>query len=135
MVHPISPKQLLNSEVNNMTLDEIIIRLKPSLLVEGDSMDSWIESEVIDTLEMILNYINKNTSLDLVELPQELYWILKKMVQVAFTRQRSEGLKNHSEGGEVLSWGDNGYDPLEPYIEALNDYIDGSSKRHSWDFF
>lgn len=124
-----------------MTIDEIVERLQPVLLLEGDSMKPWIKSEVQDSVDLVINYVNK-ASLDndpgfipYKELPRELYWIIKKMVQVAFNRQRSEGVRSHTEGGETLSWGDNGYDPLEPFIDALNEFIDGSSKRNSWDFW
>jgi len=118
-----------------MTVDEIMERLKPQLFIQGESMDVWLKTEIEDSVDMVINYLESNMDETFEELPKQLYWIIKKMVQVAFNRQRSEGVTSHTEGGETLSWGNNGMDSLEPFIEPLNDFIDGSSKRNSWDFW
>lgn len=120
-----------------MTLKEIFERLKPTLLYEGESMDSWVNSTIQDMVELVLNYLNANVLDDTVytDLPLSLYWIVKNLVMFQFNRQRSEGLTSHTEGGETMRWADNGADPLEPYIEELNNFIDGISRKSSFDFY
>lgn len=122
-----------------ITHDEVVERLKDVLLVQSNDseMDPWVVETVKDLMERIIFYININ-SLEGVEydgLPLQLYWIVKQATLNVYNRQLAEGAISHTENGEMMMWSDPGYDPLDPYYQSLNDFIDGYSRRNTFEFF
>lgn len=124
-----------------MTTDEVVKRIKPSLLLPNDFtlQDNWIESQVED-LSLLLQTRLKRLSEGSIkltegEIPKELFYIVKNVVIFAFNRIKSEGLSTHSEGGEVMSWRKSNSDPLDEYATQLLDFVHGTDYANGFSFY
>jgi len=134
---PLESRDSMNIEY--IELHEVIYRIQKTLMVqqEDSSYDPWVEDTVTELIDRVISYININriTIEPYLGLPKDLYWIVKQATLNSYNRQLAEGLMSHTENGETMRWNDPGYDPLEPYYQALNDYIDGYSRRNTFEFF
>ena len=118
---------------------EVIHRLHKVLMIQGEdsSYDPWVEDTVTELMDRVISYLNINRiSIEpYLGLPLDLYWVIKQATLNSYNRQLAEGLVSHTENGETMRWKDPGYDPLEPYYQVLNDFIDGYGRRNTFEFF
>lgn len=125
--------------IEYIELSEVIERVHKTLMIQQEdlSYDPWVEDTVSELMDRVISYLNINrVSIEpYLGLPKDLYWVVKQATLNSYNRQLAEGLMSHTENGETMRWNDPGYDPLEPYYQTLNDFIDGYGRRNTFEFF
>lgn len=92
-----------------MAIDKIEILKEVKLLkgISDNAQDDLLNLIIKESTERILAFINRYSEASIIEIPNEVSYIVRDVVVKRFNKLNSEGAKADSEEGRALTWEDN----------------------------
>lgn len=92
-----------------MAIDKIEILKEVKLLkgVSDNAQDDLLNLIIKESTERILAFINRYSEASIIEIPNEVSYIVRDVVVKRFNKLNSEGAKADSEEGRAFTWEDN----------------------------
>ena len=92
-----------------MAIDKIEILKEVKLLkgVSDNAQDDLLNLIIKESTDRILDFINRYSEASIIEIPNEVSYIVRDVVVKRFNKLNSEGAKADSEEGRAFTWEDN----------------------------
>jgi hypothetical protein len=92
-----------------MAIDKIEILKEVKLLkgVSDNAQDDLLNLIIKESTDRILAFINRYSEASIIEIPNEVSYIVRDVVVKRFNKLNSEGAKADSEEGRAFTWEDN----------------------------